>query len=41
MKDQAIFEVLTQELKRQRENVELIASENWVSKGVRILYHKK
>lgn len=34
MKDQAIFEVLTQELKRQRENVELIASENYVSQEV-------
>ena len=34
MKDQAIFEVLTQELKRQLENVELIASENYVSQEV-------
>ena len=34
MKDQAIFNALAQELKRQRENVELIASENYVSQEV-------
>ncbi|MBQ4164393.1 MAG: serine hydroxymethyltransferase, partial [Turicibacter sp.] len=34
MKDQAVFEALQLELKRQRENVELIASENYVSEEV-------
>ena len=34
MKDTAIFEALQLELKRQRENVELIASENYVSEEV-------
>ena len=34
MKDQAVFEALKLELKRQRENVELIASENYVSEEV-------
>ena len=35
MKDQAVFEALKLELKRQRENIELIASENYTSKDVR------
>ena len=34
MKDIAVFEALQLELKRQRENVELIASENYVSEEV-------
>ena len=34
MKDTAVFEALQLELKRQRENVELIASENYVSEEV-------
>lgn len=34
MKDQAVFEALQLELRRQRENVELIASENYVSEEV-------
>ena len=34
MKDQAVFGALQLELKRQRENVELIASENYVSEEV-------
>ena len=34
MKDTAIFEALQLELKRQRENVELIASQNYVSEEV-------
>lgn len=34
MKDQAIFKALELELKRQQENVELIASENYVSEEV-------
>ena len=34
MKDTAVFEALQLELKRQRENVELIASENYVSEDV-------
>lgn len=34
MKDKVVFEALQLELKRQRENVELIASENYVSEEV-------
>jgi len=34
MKDKAVFDALQLELKRQRENVELIASENYVSEEV-------
>ena len=34
MKDQSVFEALQLELRRQRENVELIASENYVSEEV-------
>ena len=34
MKDTAIFELIDQELERQREGIELIASENFTSQAV-------
>ena len=35
MRDTAMFSIIDKEAKRQKQNVELIASENFVSKEVR------